>query len=100
MVDYELVKWNGIVYYVEFPTFLSDSMMKRSDDYSVQINESTGLIDYSENTGNKVTSKKMPYAMKMLLQELQSMSIYHRLLTEYSVSNKPVFNYLLTNIKR
>ena len=79
-------------------SFLSDSMMKRSDDYSVQINESTGLIDYSENTGTKVIVK-MPYAMKMLLQELQAMSIYPRLISEYTINNKPVFNYLLNNLK-
>ena len=63
-------------------------MMKRSDDYNVQINESTGLIDYTNDDSQKA-SYQVPYAFKMLLQELQSMCIYPRIIVENSISNKP-----------
>ena len=49
--------------------FLSESMMKRSDEYRVQINETTGKIDYTDNDEPKCEIQ-LPYAMKMLLQEL------------------------------
>ena len=49
--------------------FLSESMMKRSDEYRVQINETTGKIDYTDNDEPKCEIQ-LPYAMKMLLQEI------------------------------
>ena len=78
-------------------SFLSESMMKRSDEYSVQINESSGLIDYSDNDDTK-HMVSMPYSMKMLLQELQTMCIYPRIEVESEISNKPVFQHLINNI--
>ncbi len=77
--------------------FLSESMMKRSDEYKVQINETTGKIDYTDNDEPKCEIQ-LPYAMKMLLQELQGMSITPRIVTDTSISNKPVFKYLLDNL--
>ena len=50
-------------------------MMKRSDEYRVQINETTGKIDYTDNDEPKCEIQ-LPYAMKMLLQELQK-NVYH-----------------------
>ena len=41
---------------------------------------------------------QMPYAMKMLLQELQTMCIYPRLEVDSHISNKPVFQHLLNNL--
>ena len=41
----------------------------------------------------------IPYTMKLLLQELQSMSIAARVVTDEAISNKPVFKYLFDNIK-
>ena len=79
--------------------FLQESMMKRSDEYSVQINESTGLIDYTDDETKKCTIQ-VPYAMKMMLQELQSMCIYPRIVVENNVANKPVFEHLIKNIVR
>lgn len=78
-------------------SFLQESMMKRSDEYSFQINESTGLIDYSDDDSKKCRIQ-VPYAFKMLLQELQSMSITPRIVVENAVSNKPVFQHLVNNI--
>ena len=77
--------------------FLNESMMKRSDSYSVQINEHSGLIDYSNDDTSKCMVS-MPYAMKLLIQELQTMCIYPRIEVDSHIPNKPVFNYLLQNI--
>ena len=70
--------------------FLRESVMERSDKYQVPIDKQTGLISHGENT----QQVSMPYCMKLLLQELQSMSIAPRVITEQLVSNKPVFNFL------
>jgi len=78
-------------------SFLQETMMERSDKYSVQINESTGLIDHSSSNSKKVLIS-VPYAMKMLLQELQMMSIYPRLEVSSMIENKPVLQYLVDNL--
>lgn len=79
-------------------SFLKESLMKRSDKYMVQINQNTGLIDYS-NSDEPKTMVEMPYAMKLLIQELQSMCIYPRIEVESTIPNKPVFNYLIQNLQ-
>ena len=43
------------------------------DKYSVLVDEKTGLIDYKDDCSK--VKVEMPYAMKLLLQELQAMSI-------------------------
>ena len=78
-------------------SFLTDTTMKRSDGYNVQVNEKTGLIDYS-NTDGSNCKISIPYSMKLLIQELQAMSIYTRLEIDTPISNKPVFKYLLQNL--
>jgi len=77
--------------------FLNESMMKRSDSYSVQINETNGLIDYSKNEDPKCMIH-LPYAMKLLIQELQTMCIYPRVEVDSHIPNKPVFKHLLNNL--
>lgn len=77
--------------------FLQESMMKRSDEYSVQINQNNGLIDYSENDDPKCRVH-LPYAMKLLIQELQAMCIYPRIEVDSGIPNKPVFQHLLNNL--
>lgn len=74
-------------------SFLKESNMERSDKFNVQIDKSTGLIQYDDDTNNKVTVQ-MPYAMKLLIQELQSMGLSARLMTEDIITNKSVFNKL------
>ena len=36
--------------------------------------------------------------MKMMLQELQTMCIYPRLVIQNSIANKPVFQHIVKNI--
>ena len=79
-------------------SFLNESVMERSDKYKVQIDNKTGMIAYDD----KVESKKMvqmPHAMKLLIQELESMSVGARLITEESV-NEDIFNELHKNISK
>jgi len=78
--------------------FLRESMMERSDKYSVKINDRTGLISNGEENDN-ICSVDMPYAMKMLLQELQTMSIAPRLITNDSVENPMVHEYIEQGFK-
>ena len=78
-------------------SFLKESMMERSDKFVVQIDGASGLIDY--NKDDKIKHMvQMPYAMKMLLQELQTMCIYPRLEVDTHIPNKPVFQHLLNNL--
>jgi DNA-directed RNA polymerase II subunit RPB2 len=77
-------------------SFLKESNMERSDKFKVQIDKASGLIQYDEDTNNKCMVN-MPYSMKLLLQELQAMSISARVVTESNISNKAVFNYLADN---
>ena len=72
--------------------------MERSDKYKVQIDNKNGLITYDD----KIESKRMvqlPHAMKLLIQELESMSVAARLITEDSV-NEDIFNELHKNISK
>ena len=78
-------------------SFLQETMMTRSDKYSVQIDENTGLIDYSDTNSIK-HQVHMPYAMKLLIQELQTMCIYPRIEIDTEIPNKPVFQHLLNNL--
>ena len=73
--------------------FLKESMMERSDKFTVKINEKNGLISNDEESED-IVSVDMPYAMKMLLQELQSMSIAPRLITNDSVNNPMIHEYI------
>ena len=78
-------------------SFLQETVMTRSDKYSVQIDENTGLIDYSDTNSIK-HQVHMPYAMKLLIQELQTMCIYPRIEIDTEIPNKPVFQHLLNNL--
>ena len=61
--------------------FLRESMMKRSDQYEVAIDNRSGLIADSKDDPDSDTIQ-VPYSCKLLLQELQTMSIGPRLVTK------------------
>jgi len=79
-------------------SFLNESVMERSDKYKVQIDNKTGMISYDDNQESK-RMVKMPHAMKLLIQELESMGVGARLITEESV-NEDIFSELHKNISK
>ena len=78
--------------------FMRESVMERSDKYTVKINENSGFINYDEEDPNNV-NVQMPYSMKLLLQELQAMAIGPRLDTNQDISNPAVHEYVLNNFE-
>ena len=77
--------------------FLNESLMKRSDKFTVQINKSTGMLSYDKsNIGNSDENITMniPYAMKTMINELYVMGICPRILYEYSESNPKLMEYI------
>jgi len=80
--------------------FLNESMMERSDAFKVQIDTQSGLISYDDDSENK-TLVNMPYCMKLLLQELQCMSIAPRIVTDKKNSNnQELLSLLHQNISK
>ena len=78
--------------------FLRESTMERSDKYNVHINDKSGLI-YNGEESEDIVNVEMPYAMKMLLQELQTMSIAPRLITDNTVENPMVHEFIESGFK-
>jgi DNA-directed RNA polymerase II subunit RPB2 len=78
--------------------FLNESVMERSDGFKVQINTKTGLISYDDKTEDK-TMVNIPYCMKLLIQELECLSMAPRLVTETNI-NKPVLDFLHKNLSK
>ena len=75
--------------------------MERSDAYKVKIDTNTGLISYDNKNKNKdKTMVNIPYCMKLLLQELESMSIAPRLVTESYQNNKSLMIAMHQNISK
>ena len=80
--------------------FLNESMMERSDAFKVQVDTKTGLISYDDKTEDK-TMVKIPYCMKLLLQELESISIAPRLVTDGTKNMNPgLISYIHQNISK
>ena len=79
-------------------SFLRESNMERSDKFNFQIDSTTGLIQYDDDYNNKV-NVQVPYAMKLLMQELQTMSIAPRLITNNSVENPMVHEFIESGFK-
>jgi DNA-directed RNA polymerase III subunit RPC2 len=64
---------------------LMERLMKSSDEFEVHACEGCGLIASSDvwcqrcQSGKNLTAMRIPYACKLLFQELQSMNIIPRL---------------------
>ena len=81
-------------------SFLNESMMERSDAFKVQIDTKTGLISHDDNTEDK-TMVNIPYCMKLLLQELESLCIAPRLVTDNTKNiNQGLLTYIHQNISK
>ena len=74
--------------------FLNESMMERADKYSVQIDKYTGLISYDDKPKDDKNIIQIPYASKLLIQELQTMSIAPRLVTKVDIDNPILFEHM------
>ena len=57
------------------------------------------MIIFILNILNIVNKVNIPYSMKLLIQELESMSIAARLITEENV-NTDIFNNMIKNISK
>ena len=79
--------------------FLNESMMERSDKFKVQVDTNTGLITYDDKKENKKMIE-IPYSMKLLIQELESMNIGSRIITEEQNNNPIIYDYLKKNISK
>ena len=79
--------------------FMRESVMERSDSFHVQVDKKTGLISYD----NKKEDKDMiniPYCMKLFLQELETMAIAPRIVTETHQNNKELMIQMHQNISK
>jgi DNA-directed RNA polymerase beta subunit len=54
--------------------FIEESFMKRSDEHEVLFQSETGLLDSTPNSG-PVDVMRMPYAMSLMVKELESMHV-------------------------
>lgn len=66
---------------------LMERLMVASDEFTVHACKKCGLIGYKDwcqtcESGEKVAQLKIPYACKLLIQELQSMNVVPKLLLE------------------
>ena len=75
--------------------FLKESGMERSDKFMLEINKLNGLI---KNNESDIVKTEIPYSMKLLLQELQSMSLGVRLIVKERLTNEHLEQRLLDMI--
>lgn len=93
MVDYVSEKWNAIAYLSHgCSDFLQNSSMGRSDQFNIPVDTRYGLIANNKSEYN--VNVNLPYSMKLLMQELQSMSIAPRLITDNSINNPELLEKL------
>tara|TARA_B110000858_G_scaffold39087_1_gene44301 strand:+ start:953 stop:5107 length:4155 start_codon:yes stop_codon:yes gene_type:complete len=74
--------------------FLNESMMERADKYNVQIDKYTGLISYDDNPITDKNIIQIPYTAKLLIQELQTMSVASKIVTPTNISNPILFEHM------
>ena len=77
--------------------FLNESMMKRSDEFSIDVNRTTGLLsnNVTEEKQENNVNIKVPYAMKTLINELYAMGVAPRILPEKNINNKELNDYII-----
>jgi DNA-directed RNA polymerase beta subunit len=59
--------------------FLRETVMERSDKCTVPIDRATGFIE--SEPGSNTSEIQIPYSFKLLMQELQAMSIGPRVVS-------------------
>ena len=64
----------------------------------MKVNTKSGLISYDDKDKDKATIQ-IPYAMKLLTQELETMAIGARLIVDTPIKNEKIMNYLHDNVK-
>ena len=71
-------------------SFLQESLMKRSDAFSVVVSRKDGLINNKENNqeNNDLVNVKVPYAMKTMVNELYAMGVAPRILNMGNDNNE------------
>jgi len=80
--------------------FMRESVMERSDKYSTQINEKSGLLSYpNSETKEEDATVEMPYGFKLLMQELQAMGIGLRADVNQNIQNPAVHDHILNHFK-
>ena len=77
-------------------SFMNESVTTRSDNYSVCVDERDGLITNELNENS--VRVNIPYAMKMMLQEVQTMGIGPRLVTNTDTTNEKIFDHILEGL--
>ena len=78
--------------------FMKESMMERADKYDAQINTQDGLL--TDNRDPKASTIQLPYAFKLMLQELQTMSVAPRIVTGSETVTPELYNQLVSNDKK
>ena len=76
--------------------FMNESVMERSDKYTTRIDQQDGLLADTDDSPD-VSRIQVPYSFKLLMQELQTMSIGLRVVTEATPKNPEVFKYVVGN---
>lgn len=78
--------------------FLNESMMKRSDAFSINVNKTTGLLsnDIKNEQPKDSVNIKVPYAMKTMINELYAMGVCPRILPEGEHKNEELHNHILS----
>ena len=78
--------------------FLKESVMERSDKFSVCVDNKTGLLANHPQQSNN-SKVEIPYTMKLLIQELESMGIASRMITDVTAHNPEIMKFLHENVK-
>ena len=81
-------------------SFMNESFMGRSDAYKMQIDNKSGLLSYDDDKKADKVMVDLPYCMNLLIQELQTMSLAPRLITDTNIDNVPVFKFLYENMSQ